>query len=45
LRISDDRRRQARQAIYTNPEPPVLVIQHGESVVGRPARFSPTAHV
>jgi hypothetical protein len=48
LRISDDQRRQARQAIDTNSEPPVgglVTTARGEIAVRRPARFSATAHI
>ena len=48
LRISDDQRRQARQAIDTNSEPPVgglVTTARGKIAVRRPARFSATAHV
>ena len=48
MRISDDRRGQARQAIYTNPEPPaggLVTTARGKPTPGDRLSFSATAHV
>ena len=48
LRISKDQRSGPRQASHADPEPPIgglVTTARGKAVVGRPVRFSGTAHV